>query len=410
MKYKEGVENILIFNCGSSSLKYKLIEMPSEMELISGEAENIGMKAHGPSFITHSAPGEKKRVDMELANHEAAFNKIIDLIKENSLRNKDIYFSAFGHRYVHPGNMFSKTTKVDKVVLRKLKSTLPLAPIHNPVSYNIIELCAKMFPKVPQYVVFDASFHSTIPRELSTYAIPLKFTKKYGIKKVGFHGTSHKYVMEESCGFLKRDVKTQKIISCHLGAGGASVCAINYGKSINNSMGFTPMEGLIMNTRSGDVELGLIFYIMFRENFSVDDIEKILNRESGILGVFDASSDLRDVVSCVGTQPKADMIFKMYVRRIKKYIGFYELLLKKADILIFTDSIGVSSPLLREKVCSGLGIFGIKLDTGKNNSYSGGIKDISDPAGETRILVMPTDEERMIAREAFKVMKHDTDN
>ncbi len=406
MRFKNKTIDILVFNCGSSSLKYKIIRMPSGKELLWGEVERVGIKTQKTPLVTHSVLGQKPRIfEINLVDHQSAFVKIMELIKGDSKRNKDIKFDVFAHRYVHPGNFFSKTTKVKKVVLRKLKDTLPLAPIHNLISYNLIKLCSERFPNIFQYLVFDTAFHSTIPKELFTYGISRRVSKRYGLRKFGFHGISHKYVMQEACKFLKTSAKKQKIISCHLGTGGSSVSAIEGGKSINNSMGFTPLEGLIMNTRSGDIDLGVVFYIMFKEKFSAEMAEVILNKKSGILGISEFSSDLRDLIKNTSKNKRKKMTFDMYVNRVKKYIGFYSLLLKKADILIFTDSIGVNVPLVREGVCRGLDFLGIKLDKIKNNNYLKGIKDVSTADSQAKILIIPTDEEIMIAREVYKVLE-----
>lgn len=406
MKFKDKSLNILIFNCGSSSLKYKIIRMPGGRELLWGEAERVGIKTQESPLISHWLSTGKKRVlEANLTDHKAAFIKVMELIKADCKVNKEIKFDIFAHRYVHPGNFFSKTTKLTKNVLKKLRETLDLAPIHNAISYGLIKLCAEKFPRVPQYLVFDTAFHSTIPKEFYTYGIPAKIAKRYGLKKFGFHGISHKYVMQEACKFLKTTPKEQKIISCHLGTGGSSLCAIEGGRSINNSMGFTPLEGLVMNTRSGDLDLGVVFYIMFKEKFSPAEAEAVLNKKSGILGVSEFSSDLRDILRDASSNKRAKITFDMYVNKVKKYVGFYSLLLKKADILIFTDSLGVGLSLVREEVCKGLDFLGIRLDKSKNNSYSKGIVDISAADSQARVLVVPTDEEAMIARETYKVCK-----
>ncbi|MEI8176410.1 MAG: acetate/propionate family kinase [Candidatus Omnitrophota bacterium] len=394
--------NILMFNCGSTSLRYRIISMPGETEILAGKAERIGMKTQESALINHYYRGRKRTITMDLPDHAAAFLKAMDLIREDAAKDPEVRFDAFAHRYVHPGSYFTKTTKVDKIVLRKLKDTLELAPIHNPTSYKLIDLCDQHFPQVQQLIVFDNSFHSTIPKELSTYALPARLTKKYGLKKVGFHGISHEYAMQEACKLLGSAVKEQRIISCHLSAGGSSICAIDRGKSINNSMGFTPLEGLIMNTRSGDLDLGTVFYIMSRENFSADDIETILNKKSGILGIFKYSSDLRDVIKNMETDPAAKMAFSMYVKRVRKYISFYMLLLKKADALVFTDDIGMGFPVVRRAVCEGLGFYGLELDQEKNTAYVDGLADISTTKSQTRIIIVPINEELMIARQAYK--------
>jgi len=376
--------------------------MPAETDLICGEAERVGLKTQGDSFITHVAKGKKRVCSCALPDYKTAFLRITELIRQDTVQDPFLKIDLFAHRYVHPGRYFNKTTRVDKIVLRKLADTFVLAPIHNRISYSLIEACSGLFKKIPQYIVFDTSFHKTIPRALGTYALPRKLIRAEGFKKIGFHGISHKYVMEEACKFLGRNAATQRIISCHLGTGGASVCAIENGKSINSSMGFTPLEGLIMNTRCGDLDMGVVFYIMFQENFTPDQIDEVLNKKSGVLGIFNDSSDLRDVAKNMGRDPKAKMVFDMYVRRVKKYIGYYSLLLKKADIVIFTDSLGAGLPVLREHIINGFEFLGMKIDPDKNTGYSSGISDISDQESSSRILVVPTNEELMIAREAYK--------
>lgn len=406
MKSKKAV-NILVLNCGSSSLKYKIIRMPGGLEIVRGEAERVGTKAQEGALITHFVFGKKRVVEASLGDHAAALKKVLGLIADDAKKNKEVKFDVFAHRYVHPGTLFGKTMKVDKVVLRKLEETLPLAAIHNPIIYKLIEFCYRQYPKTGQFVVFDTVFHKTIPPEFSTYALPMKIIKKYHIKKIGFHGISHKYVMEEACRFLNKDKSLERMISCHLGTGGSSVCAISNGKSINNSMGFTPLEGLMMNTRCGDIDPGVVFYMMFKERFSSQQAEGILNNKSGILGVFNSSSDLRDVIKDMGKDKQAKMTFNMYVRRVRAYIAFYALILKKADILVFTDSLGTGSSILRESICKDMEFLGIRLDEEKNRKYSRGVSDLSAPPSASRILVVPTDEENMIAKEAYKELVKD---
>ena len=398
-------KNILILNCGSSSLKYKIISMPEEKELVCGEAERVGIKTQGVSLIRHNVKGKARKVELQLSDHSAALKKVLELIGQDAKNDKEIRFDVFAHRYVHPGTFFKKTEKVTGSVLNTLKKTLPFAPIHNPVAYGLIEFCYRQYPQINQFVVFDTSFHRTIPPEFSTYALPLSVIKKYKIRKIGFHGISHRYAMQEACRFLGRKHTELKMISCHLGTGGSSICAINAGKSVNNSMGFTPLEGLIMNTRCGDVDPGAVFYLMSRERFSPEETEMILNKKSGILGVFNRSSDLRDVMRDMGPDTQARMTFEMYVRRVRTYIAFYSLILKKADVLLFTDSLGVQSAELRGSICRDMEFLGIFPDKVKNEAYRKGIEDVSLSGSGTRILVIPADEEIMIAREALKEMR-----
>jgi acetate kinase len=408
MKSKKQV-NILVLNCGSSSLKYKIVRMPDGDEIVRGEAERVGAKTQEASIITHFVFGEKAVIEAPLTDHSAALKKVLELIAGDAKKNKNIKFDIFAHRYVHPGTSFSRTAKVNKVVLRRLKETLPLAAIHNPIIYKLIEFCHSEYAGIDQFVVFDTTFHKTIPPEFSTYALPLKVMKKYHIKKIGFHGISHKYVMEEACKFIGKEISMEKIISCHLGTGGSSICAISNGKSVNNSMGFTPLEGLMMNTRCGDIDPGAVFYIMFKERFSSEETENILNNKSGILGVFSTSSDLRDAIKDIDKNKQAKMTFDMYVRRVRTYVAFYALILKKADILIFTDSLGIGSPVLRESICKDMEFLGINLDEEKNGEYDKGISVISPAGSGTKVLIIPTDEENMIAKEAYKeLIKNDS--
>ena len=401
MRSKKKDINIL-FLIAEAALKYKIPRMPEGEELVQGEAERVGIKTQGASLITHSTLGSKRIVEADLPDHSAALKKALELIREDSRKNEAIKFDLFAHRYVHPGRFFNRTTKVSRAVIAKLRNTLPLAPIHNPITYGLVEFCHNAYPGIEQFIVFDTAFHKTIPKEFHTYAIPAKIARRFGIRKVGFHGISHRYVMEEACRFLKRDKTTQKIISCHLGTGGSSICAIDGGRSINNSMGFTPLEGLMMNTRCGDIDPGVMFYIMFKEGLAPIEAEKILNTKSGILGVFSASSDLRDAIKDMDSDPRAKMAFDMYVRRTRAYISFYGLILKKADVIIFTDSLGVGLPVLRKNICKNMGFLGIDISNVKNESYIKGISDISSPRSNARVLIVPTDEEIMIAREAYK--------
>jgi len=397
--------NILVFNPGSSSVKYRLIEMPGEKDLIFGEAERVGIKTQGASFITHIVLGEKRIIKADMPDHSTAFKSIMDVIAADAEKDSRLKIGAIAHRFVHPGNLYDKTTRLEDSDLKKLKTTFDLAPIHNPVSHSFMEMCRDYSKEIPQYAVFDTAFHAQIPPENYTYALPAKLAKEYGIRRVGFHGISHKFVTGEACRFLKREYPLQKIISCHLGTGGASLCAVKDGHSINNTMGLTPLEGLIMNTRSGDIDTAVLFRLIESEDLTLKQADEILNKKSGVLGIFGSSSDLRDAVKQMEHDKNAAFAFNMFIRRIKKYIGFYSLLLKKADILIFTDSLGVAVPLVREKICEEMEVFGFKIDKKKNNSYESGIMDISSEKSEARILVLPTNEEIMIAREAYGAHK-----
>jgi acetate kinase len=403
----ETTANILVINCGSSSLKFRIISMPAEKDLASGEAVRVGTKTSAQSLINLDVAGNRRSVPADMPDHRAAFDAVIALLRKEAESDPALRFDCFAHRFVHPGPYFSKTARIDADALAKLKKTLSYAPIHNVISVNLIDACATKFSDVPQYAVFDTSFHRTIPPEFGSYALPAALVEKHHLRKVGFHGISHQYIMNESCRFLGRDPKTQKIISCHLGSGGSSVCAIRNGVSINNSMGFTPLEGLMMNTRCGDMDIGVLLHMLAENDFNADDAEKVLNYKSGVLGVFDSSSDMRDVAKRRAEDEKAQTAYNMYVRRVRRYIGYYALILQKADILVFTDTLGVEMPGLRHDICAGLECLGISLADEKNGSGAYQSADLTGPGSATKVLVIPTNEEITIAREAYEESSHD---
>ena len=398
--------NILVLNCGSSSLKYRLIQMPTGIELLSGEAQRVGVKSAEGGIIIHYVSGEKKLYSRTLPTHLEAFEAVLEIIDLDAKQNSLFHYSLFAHRYVHPGNSFSKTTEIKASNFNLLEKTLPLAPIHNPMSFELIKTCFEKYPHIPQFVVFDTSFHRTIPKSQKMYSIPAKITNKYQLNKVGFHGISHEYVLGAASQFLKTDLTQQKVISCHLGSGGSSVCAIENGKSINSSMGYTPLEGLIMNTRSGDVDPGLIFYYMFHQKISSQEMEIILNKKSGILSLYKVSSDLRDAIKNYSSHENARLAVDLYVQRLHKYIGYYLLLLKKADVLIFTDTLGVEEPFIRKAVCEKLLFWGIEIDTGLNEATAYQSKLISSSNSQAKVVIIPTNEEYMIANNAYKEYSH----
>jgi acetate kinase len=395
---------ILVLNCGSSSLKYRVIQMPEEVEILKGEAERVGIISSEIASITHKVKGIKRVIKQELPNHGIAFNAILKLIEEDTRNDNSIGFDIFAHRYVNAGISFNNTSRIVNSDLPLLRETFEIAPLHNPICYQLIEICDQEFPEIPQFIVTDNSFHSTIPDALATYALPMELSRKYSLRRMGYHGISHKYVAIEACKYLNKDIKTQKIISCHLGTGGSSICAIKFGKSINSSMGFTPLEGLIMNTRSGNVDMAVVFHMMYNDSLSVKETETLMNKKSGVLGIYGESSDLRDAIKNIKNSRNARLAVDMYVNRIKKYIGNYVLLLKKIDLLIFTDSLGVDVPLIRNTTCDGLTSFGIEINKNLSNDYSSGISVISEHNSEVKILVVPTNEELMIAREAFQTI------
>jgi acetate kinase len=337
-----------------------------------------------------------------LQDHTHAFQEILELLKKQLNITPCHGIDIIAHRYVHPGPYFNKTTLITEATLGLLEKTLSLAPLHNPIIYRIVEYCYNHYSDVPQYVVFDTAFHSTIPESLSTYAIPYEITEKYGCRKYGFHGISHQYVMEEACRFNHVLPETRNIISLHLGTGGASICAIKKGLSLNSTMGYTPLEGLIMNTRSGDLDAGIMLSVMYQKNLSPEETETILNKKSGILALYQKSADLRDIIKQLDREKEADEVFQVYISRIHKYLGYYLLLLKSVDMLIFTDTLGCEEPIVRDKICEPLKAFDILIDQRKNIECNNRVCEISARGSASEIFVIQTDEEKMIAKEVYR--------
>lgn len=358
--------NILVVNCGSSSIKYKLYGFPARNLIAKGLIERIG-ESH--SCVKDHSQGIKEMFSL--------------LIEEKKIKHLE-EISAIGHRVVHGGETFRKPHLVDKDVIKKIEECSELAPLHNPANQAGIDGCKKMVPCIPQVAVFDTAFHQSIPDYAYMYAIPLGYYKKYGIRKYGFHGTSHQFVAQRAAELLKKPLTKLKLITCHLG-NGCSITAIDKGKSIDTSMGFTPLEGLIMGTRSGDIDPAAIFYIMEKENLSFHEAEEILNRKSGLLGISGLSNDLRVIKEAVKKGDKqAHLAIEMFIYRIKKYIGAYYLILGTADAVCFTAGIGENNPVMINR---------LKRDIAKI------------AAGRTRVLVIPTDEELMIADLTYKLVK-----
>ncbi len=402
MKFEDSQE-VLVFNCGSSSIKYQVVSLPSEKVTIKGEAERVGVKGEQSAYIRHWSRGHEKRMLMDLPDYETAFDGIYKILENEKGTLSGI--SCIGHRYVHAGACGSEPIRITRKSLMMLSKTFDLAPIHNPVSYAVMERCLKKLGDVPQFAVVDTGFHSTIPPEAATYPLPSSLIRKYGIRKFGFHGTSHKFIMQQAAKYMKKKAADLKIISCHLGAGGSSICAIHYGKSIENTMGFTPLQGLVMNTRSGDIDPAIPFYLMSQEHKTAEEVNTLLNKKSGLLGVSGFSGDMRDIIRHVNSRPDAKMAFHIYTSRVKEYISAYSLILKKTDLLVFTDTLGQKIPEIREAICAGLTCWGMSLDSIRNNKYKDGIADLSASGSSVKILVIPTDEELMIARECYQKIK-----
>ena len=394
---------ILVVNCGSSSLKYQLIDMETEEVMAKGYLERIGLE---DSFLTHTVKGEKHRIEKKIANHEEGIKLVIEqLLDKDYGVIKDLSeIDAVGHRIVHGGEKFSKSVVITDEVENTIKECIPLAPLHNPAGITGIEACKKALKGVPMVAVFDTAFHQTLPKKAYMYAIPYEYYEKYGVRKYGFHGTSHRFVSKRVAEVMGKPVEDLKIIACHLGQG-ASLCAIDGGKSIETTMGLTPLAGVPMGSRSGDIDPSILPPVMEAENKTIDDIINDLNKHSGILGMSGISSDMRDLeAACKKGNERAILTMKKYVRRITDYIAQYYVLLGGADVIAFTAGVGENSSSVRKMVCDNLVSLGIKIDEKQNNVH-GKTALISTPDSKIKVYVIPTDEELMIARDTLELIK-----
>lgn len=399
--------NILVFNCGSSSVSYKVFEVEDKKKIevvTAGKAHRVGVKGSEPSFVEHKYKERIKKDVVPITNYRQAAKLILKFIKENN-----IIIDCIGNRFVHGGTYFQKSAFVNEENLRKLKLCMPLAPLHNPIALSVIFESRKVFPDIRQYVVFDSAFHSTIPDYAYTYALPKHIAEKYNYRKYGFHGLSYLYVIKTVSDFLETPAEKLKIVVCHLGTGGSSVAAVKNGCSVDTSMGFSPLSGLVMSTRSGDIDPMIMIYLMVFYGYRNDDLLNLLNKKSGLLGVSGFSSDIRDIIGRISGEKQAGLAFNMYIQRLKKYIGSYIIAaLGGLDVLIFTDDIGVKNPLVREKVCEDMEWCGIVLNKEKNKKY--GMKKpelLNSRNSKVRIIAIPTDEEVVIAWEVIKLLKEE---
>lgn len=399
---------ILVVNCGSSSLKYQLFDMTNEEVLAKGLVERIGLPG---SVLTHRPGSEKYVFETEIPDHEKAIKMVLDALidpEHGVLKSMD-EITAIGHRVVHGGEDFSGSVKISDSVMKALEDNVELAPLHNPPNIMGIEACTKIMPDVPQVGVFDTAFHQTMPPEAYLYGIPYEYYEKYKIRRYGFHGTSHKFVSERAAELIGRPIDELKIITCHLG-NGASIAAVNKGKCVDTSMGFTPLAGLMMGTRSGNLDPAIIFYLMNKENWDVERANAFLNKECGVLGVSGVSSDFRDIESAAEKDnDRAQLALDRFAYVVKLYIGAYAAALNGVDAMVFTAGLGENSISMREKICSDLDYLGIKIDTDKNNTRGKEV-DVSADGAKTRVLVIPTNEELMIARDTYEIVKSGKDS
>lgn len=394
---------ILVLNCGSSSIKYKLFDMTTKEVLAQGGIEKIGLVG---SFLKLTLPnGEKKILEKDIPEHTAGIEFILNTLvspEYGAIKSLD-EINAVGHRMVHGGERFSESVLLNKEVLDAFIACNDLAPLHNPANLKGVNAVSAILPNVPQVGVFDTAFHQTMPDYAYMYAIPYELYEKYGVRRYGFHGTSHRYVSQRVCEFLGVDPKRKKIITCHIGNGG-SISAIKDGKCIDTSMGLTPLEGLVMGTRSGDIDAGAVTFIMEKEGLNATGVSNLLNKKSGVLGVSGVSSDMRELEAAVAAgNPKAILAEKMYFYRIKKYIGAYAAALGGVDIILFTGGVGENQANCRSEVCEGLEFMGVKIDLEKNK-VRGEEAIISADDSKVTVAVIPTDEELMIASDTLAIL------
>lgn len=396
---------ILVLNCGSSSIKYKLFDMTSKEVKAQGGIEKIGLPG---SFLKLTLPnGEKKILEKEIPEHTAGIEFILNTLvspEYGAIQSLD-EINAVGHRMVHGGERFSESVLLNQEVLDAFTACNDLAPLHNPANLKGVNAVSAILPNVPQVGVFDTAFHQTMPDYAYMYAIPYELYEKYGVRRYGFHGTSHRYVSQRVCEYLGIQAEGSKIITCHIGNGG-SISAVKDGKCMDTSMGLTPLEGLMMGTRSGDIDGGAVTFIMEKEGLDATGVSNLLNKKSGILGVSGVSSDMRELdAACEAGNPRAQLAEKMYYYRIKKYIGAYAAAMGGVDVILFTGGVGENQSQCRRAVCDGLQFIGVELDQEINNRIHGDEAIISTPESKVKVVVIPTDEELMIASDTMAILK-----
>ncbi|MDD2215141.1 MAG: acetate kinase [Eubacteriales bacterium] len=395
---------VLVVNCGSSSLKYQVLEMDSSMLLAKGLVERIGIDG---SVITHEKIGMDKFVlQVPMKNHTDAIGHVLDALLDADhgvVKSMD-EIGAVGHRVVHAGEKYAGSVLITKDVMDALEECIDLAPLHNPPNIMGIRACQELMPTTPMVGVFDTAFHQTMPPEAYIYAIPYEFYEKYRIRKYGFHGTSHKYVAQKAAEVLGKDIKELKIITCHLG-NGASCAAVKNGVCIDTSMGFTPLDGLVMGTRSGAVDPAIITFIKEKEEINADAVVSILNKKSGMLGVSGVSSDFRDVEKAAKEgNERCALAIKIFAGRVKSYIGSYLAQMNGADVIVFTAGVGENDIMMRELICADMDELGIKIDPVKNN-VRGEEAVVSTDDSKVQVLLIPTNEELMIAKDTAEIVE-----
>ncbi|ADL07810.1 acetate/propionate family kinase [Thermosediminibacter oceani] len=394
---------VLVINCGSSSLKYQLFNMENETVLAKGLIERIGLEG---SMLKHQPAGKDKvEIMVEVPNHKVAVKLMLDALEheEYGVIKDTSEISAVGHRVAHGGDRFSNSVKIDDNVMNELKKCIQLAPLHNPPNIWGIEAVREILPDVPMVAVFDTAFHQTIPEYAYIYGIPYELYEKYSVRRYGFHGTSHRYVSMRAAKVLNRPLETLKLVTLHLG-NGSSISAVEGGKSVENSMGFTPLEGLTMGTRCGSIDPYIPLFIMEKEGVPLEKINDYLNKKCGVLGISGVSSDFRDIEQAAEEgNRRAKLALEVFAYQAKKYIGAYAAAMNGLDAIVFTGGIGENSSTVRRMICQGMEYFGIKIDEDKNK-IRGQEADISADDARTKVLVIPTNEELMIARDTVALI------
>ena len=395
---------ILVINAGSSSIKYQLYNMKDESVLASGRVERIGTES---AIVTHEAAGRPGvREVSEILDHVTAIRRVLDLLlhREHGVVSSIAEIEAVGHRVVHGGETFKESMLVDDEVKRGIRDLFDLAPLHNPAAMMGINAVEQNMPNMPQAVVFDTAFHQTMPRHAYLYPIPMALYRRHKIRRYGFHGTSHFYVSERAAEMIGRPIEELKMVTCHIG-NGSSCAAILGGKSVDTSMGLTPLEGLMMGTRSGDIDPAVVPFVMSKEELTLSEVNSMLNKHSGMLAISGFSGDMREIVEAMEDGDKnAKLAFDMFCYRLRKYVGAYAAAMNGLDALVFTAGIGENSPHVRKAVCDGLTFLGLELDEAANRTPSKEARFISTPESRVSVLVVPTNEELIIARDTYRLV------
>jgi len=393
---------VLVINCGSSSLKYQLMNMEDESVLAKGLVERIGIEG---SILTHKVNNEKFEIEQPMKDHKVAIGLVLGALvnKEHGVISDMSAISAVGHRVVHGGEKYAGSVLIDENVMEALQECVKLAPLHNPPNIIGINACKELMPSTPMVAVFDTAFHQTLPEEAYMYALPYELYTKYGVRKYGFHGTSHRFVSATAAEMMSKKIEDLKIITCHLG-NGASLSAINGGKSVDTTMGFTPLAGVVMGTRCGDIDPAIVPFLVKEAGMSIEEVDNLMNKKSGVLGLSELSSDFRDIENAANDgNKKAQLALNVFDYKVRTAIGSYAAALNGVDAIVFTAGLGENSATNRAAICAGLTYLGINIDAEKN-SIRGKAIEISTPDSKVKVFVIPTDEELVIARDTKEIV------